>query len=62
MKISIAPLYGAINTFIAQYPNKYLRKSNRLTEGCAPHQGPRRQKIYALNFVFLNDSGTNGQV
>ena len=35
---------GARNTFMAQYSNGDLRKSNRHPGGCAPHKRPKRKK------------------
>ena len=52
----------AINTFMAQYPNGVLRKSNRRPGGCAPHRRPKRKKKSAPNVVSLSDSDSEGQL
>ena len=57
-----SPYNGAINTFMAQYPNRDLRKSNRHPGGCAPHKRPKRKKIYEPNVVSLSDSNSEGQL
>ena len=53
---------GAINTFMAQYPNGDLRKSNRSPRGCAPHKRPKRKKKSTPNVVSLSDSDSEGQL
>ena len=53
---------GAINTFMAQYPNRDLRMSNRHPGGCAPHKRPKRKKKSAQNVVSLSDSNSEGQL
>ena len=52
----------AVNTFIAQYPNKDLRKSNRYPTVCAPHKSPKRKKKSAPNVVSLSNSNSEGQL
>ena len=52
---------GAINTFMAQYPNRGLRKSNRRPGGCAPHRRPKRKKKSAPNVVSLSDSDSDSE-
>ena len=53
---------GAINTFMAQYSNGDLRKSNRRPGGCAPHKRPKRKKKSTPNVVSLSDSDSEGQL
>ena len=52
----------AINTFLAQYPNKNLRKSKRHPGGCAPHKRPMRKKKSAPNAVSLSDNDSERQL
>ena len=53
---------GANNTFMAQYPNGDLRKSNRRSRGCAPQKRPKRKKKSTPNVVSLSDSDSEGQL
>ena len=52
----------AINTFLAQYPSKNLRKSKRHPGGCAPHNRPMRKKKSAPNAVSLSDNDSERQL
>ena len=53
---------GAINTFMVEYPNGDLRKSNRHPGGCARHKRPKRKKKSIPNFVSLSDNDREGQL